>query len=166
MYRTIDDFITDWKSEREMTAKVFDTLTDASLAQKVYPGGRTLGFIAWHLVLSLVEMGNKSGLGVMGPSEDAPEPSRAAEIAAAYRTAAASLSDRVKAVWTDKDCLEDINLYGEPWKKGYLLAVIIRHEAHHRGQMTVLMRQAGLKVPGVCGPSREEWAQYGMPEQK
>ncbi|MBI2416475.1 MAG: hypothetical protein HYV28_00920 [Ignavibacteriales bacterium] len=31
--------------------------------------------------------------------------------------------------------------------------------------MTVLMRQAGLKVPGAYGPSREEWAAYGMPAQ-
>ena len=28
--------------------------------------------------------------------------------------------------------------------------------------MTVLMRQAGLKVPGVYGPAREEWAEFGM----
>jgi uncharacterized damage-inducible protein DinB len=32
--------------------------------------------------------------------------------------------------------------------------------------MTVLMRQAGLKVPGIYGPSREEWSQFGMPPQK
>jgi hypothetical protein len=29
-----------------------------------------------------------------------------------------------------------------------------------------LMRQAGLKVPGVYGPSREEWSQFGMPAQE
>ncbi len=166
MYRTIDDFITDWKSESEMTANVLDTLTDASLAQKVYPEGRTLGFIAWHIVTTLSEMGNRAGLGVAGTAEDAPEPSSAQEIAAAYRTAAASLAERVKAVWTDKDVLDEINLYGEPWKKGYVLAILIRHEVHHRGQMTVLMRQAGLKVPGVCGPSREEWTKFGMEPQK
>jgi uncharacterized damage-inducible protein DinB len=28
--------------------------------------------------------------------------------------------------------------------------------------MTVLMRQAGLKVPGIYGPSYEEWLQFGM----
>jgi uncharacterized damage-inducible protein DinB len=28
--------------------------------------------------------------------------------------------------------------------------------------MTVLMRQAGLKVPGIYGPSREEWVKIGM----
>jgi hypothetical protein len=32
--------------------------------------------------------------------------------------------------------------------------------------MTVLMRQAGLKVPGVYGPSREEWSQFGMQPQE
>jgi len=26
-----------------------------------------------------------------------------------------------------------------------------------------LMRQAGLKVPGIYGPSKEEWALMGMP---
>jgi uncharacterized damage-inducible protein DinB len=29
--------------------------------------------------------------------------------------------------------------------------------------MTVLMRQAGLVVPGVYGPAREEWAAMNMP---
>jgi len=29
--------------------------------------------------------------------------------------------------------------------------------------MTVLMRQAGLDVPGVYGPARQEWAAYGVP---
>jgi uncharacterized damage-inducible protein DinB len=45
------------------------------------------------------------------------------------------------------------------------LRVLIQHEVHHRGQMTVLMRQAGLEVPGVYGPAREEWAACGMPAQ-
>jgi uncharacterized damage-inducible protein DinB len=28
--------------------------------------------------------------------------------------------------------------------------------------MTVLMREAGLDVPGVYGPARQEWAAFGM----
>jgi uncharacterized damage-inducible protein DinB len=39
----------------------------------------------------------------------------------------------------------------------------MKHEIHHRAQMTVLMRQAGLKVPGLYGPAKEEWSQYNMP---
>ena len=32
--------------------------------------------------------------------------------------------------------------------------------------MTVLMRQAGLTVPGVYGPAKEEWAVAGMEAPK
>ena len=35
------------------------------------------------------------------------------------------------------------------------------HQIDHRGQMTVLMRQAGLNVPGVYGPSLEGWTSVG-----
>jgi uncharacterized damage-inducible protein DinB len=59
----------------------------------------------------------------------------------------------------------EIPMYGEKWTRGFTLYVLIAHQSHHRGQMTVLMRQAGLKVPGVCGPSKEEWAAYGMAAQ-
>ena len=34
------------------------------------------------------------------------------------------------------------------------LMTLINHQNHHRGQMTVLMRQAGLTVPGVYIPQR------------
>jgi uncharacterized damage-inducible protein DinB len=53
-------------------------------------------------------------------------------------------------------------MYGEKWKRGTTLGVLAMHQAHHRGQATVLMRQAGLKVPGVYGPAREEWSAMGM----
>jgi uncharacterized damage-inducible protein DinB len=53
-------------------------------------------------------------------------------------------------------------MYGQTWARGETLQVLVVHQAHHRGQMTVLMRQAGLAVPGVYGPAREEWVGYGM----
>jgi hypothetical protein len=49
---------------------------------------------------------------------------------------------------------------------GSLLLFLLQHQSHHRGQMTVLMRQAGLSVPGIYGPSKEEWARFGMEPQK
>jgi uncharacterized damage-inducible protein DinB len=64
--------------------------------------------------------------------------------------------------WNDESLQQTDDMYGEKWKRGVTLTVLISHQAHHRGQMTVLMRQAGLKVPGVYGPAREEWAGMGM----
>ena len=52
-------------------------------------------------------------------------------------------------------------MYGEKWQRGLTLHILLQHEVHHRGQMTVLMRQAGLKVPNIYGPAKEGWAEYG-----
>ncbi len=166
MYRCIEDFLAEWKTERASTLKLLEALTDASLAQKVDPEGRTLGFIAWHLPVCIVEMANRAGLGLSGPSENAVAPTAAAGIAATYRDVSEQLAEKTGVNWTDDSLEEEINMYGENWKKGFILSVLIAHEVHHRGQMTVLMRQAGLKVPGVYGPSREEWGAMGMPPQK
>ncbi len=166
MYRTIEDFMADWLQETKSTLKIFRTLTDASLAQHVTPDGRSLGFLAWHITLALGEMGERSGLHVAAPGEDALMPNSAKEIAAIYLTAARSIADEVRNQWIDATLGEEVEMYGEKWKRGFALASLVRHQTHHRGQMTVLMRQAGLNVPGVCGPSREEWARWGMPAMK
>lgn len=166
MYRTIADFVTDWKYESEATLNVLNTLTDASLGQKVSNEGRTLGFLAWHIVLSMSEMGSKMGLQVTAPPEDSEQPEHAAEIAKTHDISARSLLELVRRTWNDTALMEEVDMYGEKWKRGYALASLLRHEIHHRAQMTVLMRQAGLKVPGIYGPSREEWAQFGMPTPK
>jgi uncharacterized damage-inducible protein DinB len=163
MYRTIEDFTEDWRQETASTLKIFRALNDTSLAQKVTADGRSLGYLAWHITLSLGEMGERTGLSVGIPAEGAPMPKNAKDIASAYLSAAQSIAGQVQERWNDAALAEEVDMYGEKWKRGFALASLIRHQTHHRGQMTVLMRQAGLPVPGVCGPSREEWAQWGMP---
>jgi uncharacterized damage-inducible protein DinB len=163
MYRSVNDFMQDWQYESEATLKMLNKLSSKSLQQKVTAEGRSLGRLAWHLVLSLPEMLNRTGLSVKGPAEDAPVPKTAQEIIEAYRKAAREVSQQVKKHWQDADLLREIEMYGENWQKGKVLWSLILHQTHHRAQMTVLMRQAGLKVPGVYGPSREEWKKMNMP---
>ena len=163
MFCRIQDFIAQWAYESEATLKVFNSLTDESLAQRVTEDGRTLGRIAWHIVLTLGEMLGRAGLTPDAPDEDSEVPETVSEIVEAYKKAADSLIEQIKQQWTDESLAESVEMYGEIWKKGSVLVSLIRHQVHHRGQMTVLMRQAGLKVPGVYGPSREEWQSFGLP---
>jgi uncharacterized damage-inducible protein DinB len=163
MIRTIKDFQKAWAYETEMTGKVLHTLTDESLAQRVTEDGRTLGFLGWHLTMTLGEMLGLVGLKINAPEVESECPVNAAEIAAAYETGGRSVADEISKNWTDETLLIEDDMYGETWPRGITLFYLMAHQAHHRGQMTVLMRQADLTVPGVYGPSKEEWAAMGAP---
>ena len=163
MLRKIEDFQKDWAYETESTMKVLNALTDESLGQKVTPTGRSLGFLAWHLTQTLGEMPGHTGLKIDAPSFDQEMPASAKDIAAAFEKAAKSVADEVANNWKDETLLQEDNMYGDMWPRGLTLLLLITHQSHHRGQMTVLMRQAGLQVPGVYGPSKEEWEAHGMP---
>jgi len=165
MYSSINEFLADWSNESTFTQKILDNLTDESLNQKVYEEGRNIGFLAWHIVNSIGKMANRTGLAVKEFDAD-KAPENAKEIADAYKEAANSLKEEVRAKWNDKTLYEEVDMYGEMWKNSVTLQVLVRHQIHHRAQITVLMRQAGVKVPGIYGPSKEEWAAMGIPPMK
>jgi uncharacterized damage-inducible protein DinB len=164
MIRTIQDFEYHWSQELEATQKIFKHLTDKSLSQAITPQNRTLGRLAWHITTTIHEMMARTGLTIAGPNPDDPVPSSAKAIFTAYNEAAISLLEQVKSKWTDATLDIEDEMYGEKWKRGITLMSLLVHQVHHRGQITVLMRQAGLNVPGIYGPAREEWAAYGMKE--
>lgn len=151
MYRTISEFITEWNKESSSTQRLMDTLTNESLKQVVLPNLRTLGQIAWHLTGSI---GYMSQLGLVFDKAEGEEraPSSAHKIASEYKRLSQAFAEAVKVQWTDES-LKDNGAY---------LYYLIVHEIHHRGQMTVLMRQAGLNPPGMYGPTREEWIEKGQ----
>ncbi|HEX2949176.1 MAG TPA: DinB family protein [Armatimonadota bacterium] len=159
MIRMLADFVKEWTIESRSTLNLINHLTDASLGQRVDADGWTLGKIAWHLATSPCDLMKLAGLPVADVNDDDPVPDNVAEIAATYERVAAALLEQVQQHWTDAMLLDVLNIYGQSWTRGETLSVLFGHQTHHRGQMTVLMRQAGLRVPGVCGPSREEMAE-------
>jgi len=164
MVRKIEDFLRNWEYEAASTGKMIAAMTDKTLGQPVAPGHRTLGRLAWHLAQTIPEMMNKTGLSVTGVDPGAPVPDNVAAIKRAYEDASAALVREVKDKWSDATLEIEDNMYGENWKRGITLTALMMHQAHHRGQMTVLLRQAGVRVPGVYGPALEDWAAYGQPE--
>ena len=162
MYRHISDFLTDWGHESASTIKLLKNLSDESLTKKVHPKVRTLGFLAWHLIQTIPEMMGNTGLKIDGPAHTDKTPSSAKEITEAFKKSSDSLIQEVEKNWKDDTLNTEDEMYGEKWKRGLTLLYLMLHQAHHRGQMTVLMRQAGLKVTGIYGPAKEEWAAMGM----
>lgn len=156
MFTSITQFIEEWKYESLATDRVLSVITDASLGQKIAPGFRSLGELSWHLVTSLAPMLNMMGLQVEGPSSDAKMPASAAEIVEAYRSTSLALQEAVQKQWTEENLMQSSNMFGETWLNGLTLDMLMKHQVHHRGQITVLIRQAGLKAPDVYGPTLEQ----------
>jgi uncharacterized damage-inducible protein DinB len=162
MIRRLEDFLQSYDQLSQGTEKLLDALTDEELQRPVAEGHRTLGGLAWHIVTSTAEMMNRTGIGLTSVDADAMPPASAKEMADAYRRVSAELREALRTQWTDETLQLVDDMYGQRWPRGLTVAVLQTHEVHHRGQMTVLMRQAGIRVPGLFGPSKEEWAQLGM----
>jgi len=168
IYKTIQEFLNEWAYESESTIRVLANLTDESMNQKVTPDRRSLGFLGWHLTETIGEMMGRTGLKIFTPDLTTGhwDEKSADSLRECYKHASESLVEKLKSQWKDETLLIEDEMYGETWKRGFTLGCLVTHQIHHRGQMTVLMRQAGLKVPGIYGPSYEEWITYGMEPHK
>ncbi|GHH98906.1 DinB family protein [Neobacillus kokaensis] len=162
MYSSIAEFIDDWTQEAALTQNVLDALQNSSLQQQVSTDDRTLGRIAWHIVTSTPGMLNEFGIHVPQVENAETVPQSAKEIAGVFRRVTTDTAHAVKEQWTGASLTEEVNVFGRTMTKGTTLLLLIKHMIHHRGQMTILMRQAGVRVPDIYGPAREGWAQIGM----
>lgn len=154
MYRQVNDFLKEWSVAAKGTAQVMQAMTDDKLEQSIVEGHSSLGWLSWHLVGATGYFSYLAGLKVQMISQDAPIPSTVAEIVAAYENVAESVKEEA-AKLSDEDLLVEVKGMQGPIPRGELLRILIDHQTHHRGQMTVLLRQAGLQVPGIMGPTKE-----------
>ncbi|KHD84180.1 DinB family protein [Heyndrickxia ginsengihumi] len=162
MYVTIADFIREWNREATLTQKVLDGLTDDSLNQKVYQEGRTLGRIAWHITTNIPDYLTLFGLNVNKVENAKNVPSSAKEIAATFKRVSEEAAQAIEQQWKDDTLSQIQKAFGREETNAQILMGLIKHIIHHRGQLTVLIRQAGLKPFGVYGPSKEDWVHLGV----
>lgn len=166
MYHKISDFIDDWKYESEATIKVLNNLSNESLTVKFNKEIRTPGRLAWHIVTSVGEMVQRTGLSFETVNDDAPIPPTVQEIVDEYKRTSENMKKEIEENWNDETLKQEDNMYGQMWTRAKTLKVLITHQIHHRAQLTVIMRMAGLSVPGVYGPAKEEWSKMGMQPQE
>ncbi|MFD9628945.1 DinB family protein [Peribacillus muralis] len=162
MYRAISDFIKEWNKEALLTQNVLDTLTDDALKQQVYDKGRTLGRIAWHVITNIPDYLTHFGLMMDRRENEESVPASAQEIAAAFKNISSHAARIIEQQWTDESLEQMQTAFGRQESNAEILMGLIKHIVHHRGQMTVLMRQAGIKPPGVYGPPKEDWIHLGV----
>lgn len=162
MFKTLDDFFSTYEKESKFTQNVMDSIGDSSSSHEICEGHRSIERIAWHICTTYPEMMSYSGLKFDKYDKDDPIPEKFETIQNAYRDLSSALIEKIKKDWTDSMLEESVDFYGVPCMLGKALAILILHEVHHRGQLTVLMRQAGVPVPDIYGPAKEGWEKLGM----
>lgn len=154
MYRTVEDFLQDWKASAKGTLNVIQSITDEKKDYAIVEGHNSLQWLAWHLVKTAGAFGQFAKLQIPAPGPDMDMPESMQEIAAYYEQVMKAYEREVPTV-TDAQLLEEVPAFGGTMPLGKILRLVVDHQTHHRGQMTVLLRQAGLTVPPVMGPTAE-----------
>ena len=162
MYVTISDFIKEWSKEAILTQNVLDGLTDDSLKQQVYSEGRTLGRIAWHITTSIPEYLAHFGLKIDEVENVENVPTSAKVIAGTFNNVSSNAAKVIEQQWKNETLKEVQIAFGREETNAQILMGLIKHIVHHRGQVTILMRQAGIKPFGVYGPPKEDWIHLGV----
>jgi uncharacterized damage-inducible protein DinB len=159
MYSNLTDFIGAYKHEIQTTQKVLEALTDESLATEKTKGDTSLRELGWHVSTAPAYMINHEGADIQ-IEHKVPEDATAAQIASEHKR----VTDAVLAFCEEKlheqEMSKHSDWFGWNLPLGVWLNMIINHEVHHRGQISVLMRQAGLTVPNIYGPNKEETAEW------
>jgi uncharacterized damage-inducible protein DinB len=163
MYTSIQQFVKSFSEEQKITLSLFKAITNDSLTLKVNDDVRSLQRLVWHILITHGEMLGKAGLTINCPDEHEEPIQDISKLCEWYEISSMSVLEEVQKKWTDDDLTILIDIYGECWTQGDVLSALIKHEIHHRGQLSILMRLNHIKVPSIYGPSKEDWANYNMP---
>ncbi|MBV9987356.1 MAG: DinB family protein [Chitinophagaceae bacterium] len=160
MILTIEQFLGIWDQETESTLAVFKHLTDEALSKNLLHGYRTIERTVNHITDCAISIPHAATVPVAYTKQHY---TTVKQLLDAYSKNTEAVRAAVSG-WTDTTLQEKTPMYGESWTKAFALWVTIVHQIHHRGQLTVLMRMAGLKVHGVYGPAKEEWEAMNFPQ--
>ena len=154
MHRKPEDFLEAWQRSSAGTLAVLKAMTDDKMGVSIVEGHSSLGWLAWHLVGAAGSFGRVAGLNIPTVERGSSVPSTVAEIVERYEAVIEAYNQAAKTL-TEEKLAEEIDGFMGKTPRGKFLSLMIEHQAHHRGQMTVLLRQSGLPVPGVMGPTKE-----------
>ena len=158
----IEGLLRELEQEAQTTRRVLERVPGDRLGWKPHERSMSLGQLALHVATipgGIAEMSQKSPFPV--PQFAQPSASSAEELVPALERSvgrakeilagldAASLSNTWRVVDGDREVLA--------LPVGALLrSIMLNHWYHHRGQLAVYLRQLGVRVPAIYGPSADE----------
>ena len=159
MRNELETFLDIWERETAKTIQLLESLPRDQYDSRPDPEGRSMGELAWHLA-------EPEGFGPFaierdGFSRDArPEglarPRTIEELAPAFARVHRDAAARLAKLSPD-DLDRSIPFFnGQPMAiRSVLWEFMLFHGLHHRGQLSMMARQAGGRPASLYGPTRE-----------
>jgi uncharacterized damage-inducible protein DinB len=160
----IDGMLQELEDEARATRRVLERVPDKRLGWRPHEKARTLGQLALHIamvpggVAQLVASPSPARAPQFGPD---PSPASSSELVPALEQSVAKakqlLGDMDDAALTSTWRLTngDRELFATS-RAAMLRSIMLNHWYHHRGQLTVYLRELGVPIPSVYGPSADE----------
>jgi uncharacterized damage-inducible protein DinB len=159
---TVETLLQELEQEAQTTRRVLERVPDDRLAWKPHDKSMSLGQLALHIASvpgAIAEISQISPFPV--PKFEQPSAKSAAELIPALdeslakaRAVLGRLNDADLAkTWRVVD--GDREVMAIP-VGAVLRSIMLNHWYHHRGQLSVYLRQVGVPVPSIYGPSADE----------
>ena len=159
----IDGMLQEFEQETQTTRRVLERVPDNQLAWRPHEKARTLGELALHVAMvpgAVAEL-VASPSPAQAPQFTDPSPKSASELVPALDHSIAKVREvlggmndaALMATW--RLMHGDRELLAMP-RAAMLRSVMLNHWYHHRGQLTVYLRELGVPIPSIYGPSADE----------
>jgi len=159
---TVEALLQELEQEAQTTRRVLERVPGDRLTWKPHDKSMSLGQLALHVAMvpgAVAEISRQSPVQV--PDFKHPSAASAAELIPALEQSIAKARQIVGAMddaalastWRAMDGEKEVMAL----PVGALLrSIMLNHWYHHRGQLSVYLRQVGVPVPSIYGPSADE----------
>jgi uncharacterized damage-inducible protein DinB len=158
----IDGMLQELEQEAQTTRRVLARVPDNQLTWRPHKKARTLGELALHIAIVPGAVATMAAQPQMqAPQFIDPSPNSASELIPALDESIA----KAKSVLTGMDDATlnatfrmmqgEREIFAIP-RVLMLRSIMLNHWYHHRGQLTAYLRELGVPIPSIYGPSADE----------
>jgi len=160
--RIVDSILMEIEQEAQTTKRVLDRIPENKLAWKPHPKSYSLGQLALHIASvpgSVAAAVVPESMEV--PNFSQPEPKSRQEVLDTFNksleSAKATLKKmddaRLTSTWS---LTKNGKVLMSVPRIGFIRSILMNHNYHHRGQLSVYLRMLDVPVPSIYGPSADE----------
>ena len=160
--RLVDFILMELDQEAQTTKRVLERIPDDKLAWKPHPKSYSLGQLALHIASAPGSVAAAAVPDCMeAPNFSQPEPKSRQEVLDTFskspENAKATLKKmddaRLTSLWR---LTKNGKVLMSVPRIGFIRSILMNHNYHHRGQLSVYLRMLDVPVPSIYGPSADE----------